>query len=78
MRILLTEDNFIVGKSIKQIIDEVIENFDKEISQKNLKIIKNFKNILSKNNVAINKIYFQILFKNLLDNAINIVALLRK
>jgi signal transduction histidine kinase len=56
--------------SIINLIDEIIENFHNEISQKNLKIIKNFANISSKNNVAINKIYFQILFKNLLDNAI--------
>jgi signal transduction histidine kinase len=56
--------------SIINLIDEIIENFSNEISQKNLKIIKNFANISSKNNVAINKIYFQILFKNLLDNAI--------
>lgn len=56
--------------SIINLINEIIENFSKEISQKNLKIIKNFENIFSKNNVAINKTYFQILFKNLLDNAI--------
>lgn len=56
--------------SIINLINEIIENFSKEIAQKNLKIIKNFANISSKNNVAINKIYFQILFKNLLDNAI--------
>jgi two-component system sensor histidine kinase QseC len=52
------------------LINEIIENFTKEIAQKNLKITTNFENILVKNNVAINKIYFQILFKNLLDNAI--------
>jgi len=56
--------------SVINLINEIIENFAKEIAQKNLKITKNFENILTKNNVAINKIYFQILFKNLLDNAI--------
>lgn len=56
--------------SLINLINEIIENFAKEIAQKNLKITTNFENILVKNNVAINKIYFQILFKNLLDNAI--------
>ena len=56
--------------SVINLINEIIENFAKEIAQKNLKITTNFENILVKNNVAINKIYFQILFKNLLDNAI--------
>jgi two-component system sensor histidine kinase QseC len=56
--------------SVINLINEIIENFTKEISQKNLKIIKNFENISSKNNVALHKIYCQILFKNLLDNAI--------
>jgi two-component system sensor histidine kinase QseC len=56
--------------SVINLINEIIENFTKEIAQKNLKITKNFENISTKNNVAINKIYFQILFKNLLDNAI--------
>jgi two-component system sensor histidine kinase QseC len=56
--------------SVINLINEIIENFAKEIAQKNLKITKNFENISIKNNVAINKIYFQILFKNLLDNAI--------
>ena len=56
--------------SVINLINEIIENFAKEIAQKNLKITKNFENISTKNNVAINKIYFQILFKNLLDNAI--------
>ncbi len=56
--------------SIINLIDEIIENFAKEIAQKNLKITKNFENISSKNSIAIHKIYCQILLKNLLDNAI--------
>ena len=70
-RINCENDKTILKKiSAIELIDEIIQNFSKEISQKNLKIIKNFENNSSKNNVAINKIYFQILFKNLLDNAI--------
>jgi len=56
--------------SLTNLIDDIIENLAKEISQKNLKIIKNFENISSKNSVRIHKIYCQILLKNLLDNAI--------
>lgn len=56
--------------SLTNLIDEIIENLTKEISQKNLKIIKNFENISSKNSITIHKIYCQIFLKNLLDNAI--------
>lgn len=61
------DKNLMKKISIANLIDEIIENLTKEISQKNLKIIKNFENISSKNSVRIHKIYFQILLKNLLD-----------
>ena len=64
------DENSMKKISITNLINEIIENLTKEISQKNLKIIKNFENISSKNSVRIHKIYFQILLKNLLDNAI--------
>lgn len=56
--------------SLTNLIDEIIENLTKEISQKNLKIIRNFENISSKNSITVHKIYCQILLKNILDNAI--------
>jgi two-component system sensor histidine kinase QseC len=56
--------------SAVKLIEEIIENFAKEISYKNLKIIKNFDNSLAKNNVLLHKVYCQILFKNLIDNAV--------
>lgn len=56
--------------SAVKLIEEIIENFAKEISHKNLKIIKNFDNSLAKNNVLLHKVYCQILFKNLIDNAV--------